>query len=145
MQRVQSLWQVPFWTGVALTVFGALLLYWALKGSGLGLLFFMAGFPFALGIALVVIGWWARAARWLHLRIQQRPGRSPENLAISFPLPLGVASWILQRYGERFLPGRGLQWDQMLRTFRESTTPDRPFYIEADDDRTGEKVRIYIG
>jgi hypothetical protein len=85
----------------------------------------------------------ARRAPWLHLRVQEQGGR---RFAISLPLPLGLAHWIIgiARY---FVPARQVAHletaDAFVTAMRED--PDRePIIIDVDDD-DGDKVEIYIG
>ena len=39
----------------------------------------------------------------------------------------------------------GIDFDQVIESFKNSTTPETPFYIEVDEGENGETVQIYIG
>jgi hypothetical protein len=147
--RWRAWWMIPFWVGVAITIASGGLLYWAVQAAGVGLGFFLALLPFLAGVAFMVITWQARTARWLHLRIHQRPGQSPQTIAISFPLPLRLASWFLRVF-HGWLPGQMGQFDRasletLIQSMEQSVTANTPFYMEMQDDEDGERVEIYIG
>jgi hypothetical protein len=148
-ERWRAWWMIPFWVGVAVTVASGGLLYWAVQASGVGLGFFLALLPFLAGVLLMVITWQARTARWLHLRIHQRPGQSPQMIAISFPLPLRLASWFLRAF-QGYLPRQMGQFDResletLIQSLEQSASANTPFYMEVQDDEDGERVEIYIG
>jgi hypothetical protein len=148
-RRWRAWWMIPFWVGVAITVASGGLLYWAVQAAGVSLGFFLAMLPFLAGVALMVLTWQARSARWLHLRIHQRPGQSPQTIAISFPLPLRLASWFLRTF-QGWLPGQMGQFDRasletLIQSLEQSVSANTPFYMEVQDDEDGERVEIYIG
>ncbi len=147
--RWRAWWMVPFWIGVAITVASGGLLYWAVQAAGVGTGFFLALLPFLAGVALMVITWQARSARWLHLGIYQRPGQSPQTIAISFPLPLHLASWFLRVFNGR-LPSQMGRFDRasletLIQSLEQSISANTPFYMEVQGDEDGERVVIYIG
>jgi hypothetical protein len=148
-RRWRAWWMIPFWVGVAITIASGGLLYWAVQTAGVGLGFFLALLPFLAGVALMVVTWQARSARWLHLRIHQRPGHSPQTIAISFPLPLRLASWFLRIFHGR-LPRQMGQFDResletLIQSLEQSVSATTPFYMEVQDEEDGERVEIYIG
>lgn len=148
-ERWRAWWMIPFWIGVTITVASGGLLYWAVQAAGVGLGFFLALIPFLAGVMLMVLTWQARTARWLHLRIHQRPGQSPQTIAISFPLPLRLATWFLRVF-QGHLPSQMGQFDQasletLIQSLENSVSANTPFYLEVQDDEDGERVEIFIG
>jgi hypothetical protein len=148
-QRWRAWWMIPFWVGVAITVASGGLLYWAVQAAGVGLGFFLALIPFLAGVALMILTWQARTARWLHLRIHQRAGQSPQMIAISFPLPLRLAIWFLRIFQGR-LPSQMGKLDHasletLIQSLENSVSANTPFYMEVQDDEDGERVEIFIG
>lgn len=139
----RSLWAIPMWVGIGFTVLFAYLMS---QAAAAGSVFWMlcASLPFALGILLIVIGWGSRSARWLHLRVQQPPGTTPQRIVISFPLPLQFAGWILRIFRSRIKGMEGIDVEGMLAAVGSSTSPENPLYVEVDEGN-GEKVQIYIG
>jgi SHOCT-like domain len=142
--RWRRFWVIPLWIGVGITVISALLLFWAQQASGVGFWFFCAGVPFTLGIVLIVLAWQSRTARWLHLRVHQSPGERPQNIAISFPLPLRLSSWFLRTFHYRIPGMEGVSLDEAMSVLDKSTSPDQPLFIKVEED-DGERVEIYIG
>ena len=138
-------WIVPFWIGVGITALGGLLLYLAWTASGFGIGFIFAWIPFLLGIAILVLGWNSQTGPWLHLRIQQSPGEKPEQIAISLPLPIRFAAWLLRTFGE-FIPkinASGI--DEIILALADKSINETPLIIDVNDTEDGEQVKIYIG
>ncbi|MEJ2597753.1 MAG: hypothetical protein P8Z00_05430 [Anaerolineales bacterium] len=148
-ERWRAWWMIPFWVGLAITVASSGLLYWALLVAGVGLGFFLALLPFLAGVALMFLTWQARSACWLHLRVHQGPGQFPQTIAISFPLPLRLASWFLSVFHDR-LPNQMGQFDRdsletLIQSLKQSASANTPFYLEVQDDEDGDRVEIFIG
>lgn len=141
--RWRNLWAIPLWVGIGFTILFAYLMS---QAAAAGSVFWMlcASLPFALGVLLIVIGWGSRTARWLHLRVQQPPGTTPQRIVISFPLPLQFAGWILRIFRSRIKGMEGIDVEGMLAAVGSSTSPENPLYVEVDEGN-GEKVQIYIG
>jgi SHOCT-like domain len=141
----RSGWMVPLWVGVGILVLSGWLMYWAQITYGIGFLFFCAWLPFLLGLGLMVLAWQSRTAHWLHLRVLQKPGDWPRKIAISFPLPVGLASWFLRTFRGR-IPGlEDPTVDQVLVALDQHTSPENPIYIEVEDNPNGQHVQIFIG
>ena len=137
-------WIIPFWIGIALTVSGGGLLYWAWSAKGIGLGFIFSWIPFLLGVGLVVLGWNSQTGPWLHLRIQQKPGEKPERIAISLPLPIRLFAWSIRTFGD-FIPKldtTGL--DDVILALGDSSLSE-PLSIDVNDTDDDEQVKIYIG
>lgn len=137
-------WIIPFWIGVALTVSGGGLMYWAWSARGIGLGFIFSWIPFLLGIGLAVLGWNSQTGPWLHLRIQQKPGEKPERIAISLPLPIRLFAWSIRTFGD-FIPKldtTGL--DEVILALGDSSLSE-PLSIDVNDSNDDEQVKIYIG
>ena len=143
--RWRQFWIIPLWVGVGITILGAWLMFAAQQSSGLGFWFLCSWIPFAIGLLLIVLAWGSRTARWLHLRVQQQPGEWPQNIAISFPLPLRVTGWFMRTFRNR-IPGLDdTSVDELLTAVENSTSPDNPLYIEVEEGEHGERVQIFIG
>ena len=137
-------WIIPFWIGIALTVSGGGLMYWAWSARGIGLGFIFSWIPFLLGVGLVVLGWNSQTGPWLHLRIQQKSGEKPERIAISLPLPIRLFAWSIRTFGD-FIPKldtTGL--DEVILALGDSSLSE-PLSIDVDDSDDDEQVKIYIG
>lgn len=149
MERWRNFWMVPLWIGVGVTVVSGLLMYLAMLNSGLGFWFACATTPFVLGVVLMALAWQTRRAHWLHLRIQQKPGESPQRISLSFPLPLRLLAWFLRTFRHRIpkldenLKEKSV--DEILMALDKTTTPQNPLFVQVDEGEDGEKVTIYIG
>ena len=138
-------WTVPVWVGTAIAVLGSMLMYTVYLSRGMGFWFLCSTLPFAVGLLLMIIGVQSRSAKWLHLRIQQEPGASPQKIAISFPLPIRFSAWFFRTFGQ-FIPNLdGMAVDQIILALDQTTTPENPVYISVDEGERGSKVDIYIG
>jgi hypothetical protein len=143
-QHWKRFWWIPLWVGVGVTIFVGLLMSLTWMLSGFGFCFACLWLPFLIGVALVALGWASRRMRWLHLRVNQKPGEWPQRIALSFPLPLGLAAWGVRTFGRWIPKVRDMPVEQMI-TALENTSPDAPFYMDVDDDEDGEHVQIFIG
>lgn len=142
--RWRNWWWVPMGVGIAITVCGALFMYLAWQASGLGFWFVAACLPFLLGVTFMGLAWASRKSRWLHIRVHQAAGESPQRIAISLPLPLRPLAWVvrmLRPYIPR-LQQTGL--DELILALEMNPT-GQPIYIEVNDGDEGEHVEVYFG
>ncbi|MCJ7715824.1 MAG: hypothetical protein MUO54_04800 [Anaerolineales bacterium] len=145
LKKWRRWWIIPFWTGVIITVLGGSLLYWAWSSKGIGLGFILAWIPFLIGVGILVLGWNSQTGPWLHLRIQQKPGETPERIAFSFPLPIRFFAWSLRTFGN-LIPGLdGTGVDEIILALGDSSKAGTPLFIDVNDNDDGEQVKIYIG
>jgi len=138
-------WVIPMWVGVGVTVIGGALMYAAFAANdGIGFWFACAWFPFMLGVLVMALAWGSRTAPWLHVRVHQRPGESPQKIAISFPLPIRFVGWVLRTFGH-FIPNmEGVDLEGVLIALDESAKDGTPFFVDVDDE-DGERVQVFIG
>lgn len=140
-------WMIPLWIGVGIVAIAGLFMLWAYQSAGFGFWFFCSGTFLAMGILVLVLAAQSRTARWLHLRVKQRPGQTPRNIAISLPIPLRFARWIMRIFGG-FIPNMGgasaSDILMALDALEQSATPENPVYIQVDEE-DGEHVEIFIG
>lgn len=139
-------WVIPLWVGVGFTVLGGALLYAAVQAAnGVNFWFFCASVPFTLGLLAIILAWQSRTSPWLHLRVQQAPGESPQRIAISLPLPIRPAAWFLRTFGHRIPAMKEQALDEVILAVGNNASPENPIYIQVDEGDDGEKVEIYIG
>lgn len=139
----RGLWALPFLLGLFLTLVSINWMYLGLASAGLSWGFWLSFFPLALGILLMWAGWEMRKARWLHLRIRQRPGQRPAVIAISLPLPIGFTRWVVQRVGKFSPQVKGQDMGDFLDEFDQAIATDGPMHVY-EDDEDGEQVEIWI-
>jgi hypothetical protein len=136
-------WRIPLWIGVIATILTGLLMYSIYNASGFGFWFACAWFPFLISVSILALAWASRRAHWIHVRIRQRPGERPQNIAISFPLPLTLTAWILRTFRGKIPTPEGVNPDEMILALNH-ITPEKPFYVEVNEE-DGERVEVYIG
>lgn len=145
LARWRRYWMIPLWIGVGITVLGGLLLFWAYQAGGFSFWFGCAWLPFILGLAVMVMAVASRTARWLHLRVHQKPGERPQTIALSFPLPLRLTAWLIRNFGHHIPQLKNTGIDEMILALGKHTSSETPFYVEVDEGEDGEKVQVYIG
>ncbi len=142
----------PFWRGWWLIVFipGLLLLTaavnWMIQGylaAGLRWGFWLSFIPFTIGVLMMWLGWEVRIARWFHLHVTQKNKPGPHEITISFPLPIGLVSWGIRRFGHFASPMRGKDMDGILGELDQAVASDGPMHIFVDDE-DGDQVEIWI-
>lgn len=145
IEKWRRWWMIPLWVGVGILIIGGLLMLWAYQVSGFSFWFGCAWVPFLLGLGVIILAWSTRTSRWLHLRVQQKPGERPQTIALSFPIPIRLTAWLLRMFRNK-IPGLGKSGiDELVLAMGSSTNPETPFFIEVDEGEDGERVQIYIG
>ena len=143
-QKWRSWWIYPFGLGVGVVILGGWLMFWVQQNYGAGFWFLCSWLPFMLGVAVMALAWESRTSHWMHLRVRQEEGEWPRNIAISMPLPLGLASWFFHTFGDK-IPGiEQVDMEELIRSVDRNTSPENPVYIEVEEDEHGEQVEIYI-
>jgi hypothetical protein len=139
--RWSGFWLYPLAVGAAVLLLGALVLSLVFV-AGVAAGWLICGWPLAiLGFVVVLLALWSRRARWLHLRVKEAKG---SKVAISFPLPLTLAAWVL-RIAQPFIPQlKDTGVDDLIIALRSSPR-DQPFSVQVDEGDRGDKVDIYIG
>jgi hypothetical protein len=142
LQYFRRFWLFPLGLGTFGILLSAAWMYLAWQ-SGAGFWLACSFFPFMLGVLIVALAWAARQAPWLHLRVKQ-PHANPANIALSFPLPLGLAGWFLRLFGGRIPNLQATSVDEIILALQH-ISPETPLYLEVNEGENGEHVEIYIG
>lgn len=148
MDRFRRFWQYPFF--IALTVLiavglGLRSMYQASEGA-MTFWFFCVLSLFILIFALTALAFMSRSAPWLHVRIK---GKEGNKIAISLPLPMGLAQWGIG-IARNFVPEAEQANLDMAAAFIRATRHDlkgpdtEPFMINIDDE-DGDQVQVFIG
>lgn len=140
--RWARFWIYPLMAGGVMLLFGALVVALvSLTGGAWGWL--LCGWPLLLlGLLVFGLALWSRSATWMHLRISEGGKR---KMALSFPVPLGLAAWAL-RIAQPFVPQlRDTGVDEVILAVRDSASKGEPLYIDVQDDEDGERVELYLG
>jgi hypothetical protein len=141
----RGLWRIPFIiaaSSLLLSGLGLAFMYQAdERVATLGFLCIWSVFLLGLLATLLLLS--ARRAPWLHLRVREQDG---QRFAISLPLPLGLAHWIIS-IARNFVPAKQARHLETADAFVTAMRDDprrEPIIIDVDDD-DGDKVEIYIG
>jgi hypothetical protein len=138
-------WLIPFWTGTSITVIAGGLMYWSWSTAGFGLWFACSWAPFAFGVVLLALAWGSSQTPWMHVRVRQKPGKQPENMAISFPLPIRLAAWGLRTFGHWIPNTDATAMDELILALNATSKGDTPFFIDVHEGDEGERVQVFIG
>lgn len=143
MNRLKRWWILPFGIGLLITILGAVWMYSGYTARGFGVGFWLAWLPFLLGIFIIAVSFQSSRSVWLHVRIKQKPGESPQRIAISLPMPIFLTKWFLSAFGHR-IPGLKDQPLESYADILDNLSPEEPFYVHVDDE-DGEEVEVFIG
>lgn len=144
LEKWRGWWVIPFWIGVGITVLGGALMYWGWSAGGIGPGFIAAWIPFLIGLAIMALGWNSRTGPWIHIRVNQKSGESPQRISLSFPLPIRFFAWSIRTFS-RWVPDLPQGMEEILLALGDFSPGDSPLSINVDDEEDGEKVNIYIG
>jgi hypothetical protein len=140
--RFDRAWEVPFFGGFVVAGFGLLGL---IRTRGRDGVFVRTGasLTFVLGLLGIFVGHWSRDAAWLHIRVQERDG---DNVNLSFPLPLGLADWVMnlaRGYVDEETAGHLDNAQAFIDALRRGEKGE-PFTVEVEEG-DGDRVFIQIG
>lgn len=140
--RWSSYWVYPLVAGGAVVILGTSLTVWFASADLAAAACICGWFPMFLGLLIMLLAWWSRTARWLHLRISEKGRR---RMALSFPLPLSLVAWVL-RLAQPFVPQlaeTGI--DDLLIALRDTEIDKDALFIDVQDEEDGEHVQLYFG
>lgn len=143
MKRLKRLWVLPFAVGLVITLMGAIWMFSGYQANGFGWGFWLAWIPFLIGIGFVAVSFPTSKGVWLHVRVKQKPGESPQRINISLPVPLRLVNWGFSTFGDK-IPGFGEQKAGDFSEILKNLSPEEPFYVHVEDE-DGEDVEIFVG
>jgi hypothetical protein len=138
-------WLLPLFAGLIVTAASGLWMQEILTERGMGLLFLCSWAPLGIGLALLILGWASRNGTWVHVRVRNPHGGGPRLIAISLPLPLGLASWSIRTFGPHIDALDGTAIDEILTALDQTARKGEPLYVKVHDDGDGEQVEVFIG
>ena len=147
MEKWRQWWLIPLWIGLAITVSGGLLMYWTYSAGGFSFWFACATLPFLFGALVAALASASRTSRWIHVRVNRGEAADdgPKNIRISFPLPIRLAAWCLRVFAP-FIPKlKDTGVDELILALEESTSPEKPLFVDVHEGEGGERVQVYIG
>lgn len=143
--RFRHWWALPFVAGLIVTAASGMWMQDILTDRGIGFLFLCAWAPFGIGLALLVLGWASRSGTWVQVRVRNPSGGGPKLIAISLPLPLGLAAWSIRTFGPHIDALDQTAVDEILAALNDTARKGQPLYVKVDNDDGGEQVEVFIG
>ena len=134
---------IIFFPGLLLLVAAVNWMVQGYQAARLGWGFWLFFIPFTIGVLMMWLGWEVRIARWFHLHITQKNKPGPHEINISFPLPVGLVSWAIRRFGHFASPMRGKDMEGILEELDQAVAHDGPMHIFVDGEN-GDQVEISI-
>lgn len=141
----RHLWRYPLAAGVIVITASGLLIYQGYQKAAFGYWFYISWISLVLGLAVTILAFYSRKARWLHVRIQGNTAGEAERKTFSFPLPIRPAAWVIRRFGHWFPKLEKTSLDEVILALENNTSPDKPFYVEIQDKEAEERVQVFIG
>jgi hypothetical protein len=139
-EKWRSWWLLIPATGFVVTAFGGWL------GTIGGWWWLCAAPSLLLGIFILLFGLVTQNAPWLHIRVDTGQKTWPRRIAISFPVPIRLASWGIRTWGHYAGSIDATAVDELLLSLEGNLSSDNPIHIQVDeDDETGEKIQVYLG
>lgn len=136
----QKIWIYPLVGGIALLAVAG---YFTdqLVDSGEKLGWLVCTVPLMiLGSLVILLAWWSRGARWLHLRLRDEG----KQIKISLPLPLRLAAWLV-RLSRPWVPQfRDTAVDELILSLEEMEG-DKGVLVVQVDEGEGEEIQVFIG
>ncbi len=145
LSRYKQWWRVPLFIGLGILTLAALWMNSAYQSAGLGFWFYCSWLPFLLGVALIALAWNSRVSPWLHVRVTQPPGESPQHIAVSLPLPIRFSAWFLRNFGHRIEGLSHTNVDEVILALGTTARSGDPFYVHVDEGEDGNQVEVFIG
>ena len=144
-ERAHRFTMIPLWIGVGFTVLSSYWLFSLVQTSNYGFWFACALFPLAFGILLLVLSAGGLSSRWLYVDVQQEPGEWPQHITLAFPLPFGLARWVLKNFGHTIRGMTPMNVEAALAMLHATDTVNEPLLVNVDEGEGGERVQVYIG
>ncbi len=142
--RAQRFASIPLWLGISITLLSAYWLFALVQRSNYGFWFFCAWLPLFFGVLLAALSVSGPNTRWLYVNVDQRSGEWPRHITLGFPLPLGLASWLLQNFGH-YLRGMERRRVEEMLSLLATANVREPLIVNVDEGERGERVQVYIG
>ena len=137
-----GLWLYPLGAGLLVLLVGGTVVTSMHQQQRVNVWTWLCGWiPLFLGLSVVTLAAWARTAHWIHLRVRDHG----EHIALSLPLPLGLAAAVI-RVVRPFVPRlRDTGIDEAILALRDGLKGNEDITIDAQDDDEGESVQILFG
>ncbi len=139
-EKFRSWWLLIPAIGFSITAFGGWL-------STIGGWWWLCAAPSLLaGVFVLLFALATQNAPWLHIRIDTGQATWPRRIALSFPVPIRLASWGLRKWGHYGGSLDATAVDELLLSLESTLSAENPIHIEVnEDDESGERIQVYLG
>lgn len=150
MGKWRNWWSIPVFVGFTIVILSAMWMNSSYESSGGGFWFLFSWIPLFLGIVTMAVSWPSPNRTWMHIRIKQSKGHTPNKINVSIPIPLNIISWGL-KIAKKYGPEKALSKlddnsiDEIILGIGNSVSTGTPFYIVVDEGDNGEHIEIYFG
>jgi hypothetical protein len=139
-EKWRSWWSLIPALGFVVTAFGGWL------GTIGGWWWLCAGPSLFAGILILVFALVTQDAPWIHIRVDTGQESWPRRIALSFPIPIRVASWGIRRWGHYAGSLDATAVDELLLSLEGTLSAENPIHIEVhEDEESGERIQVYLG
>ncbi len=142
--RARRFASIPLWLGILITLLSAYGLFALVQRSSYGFWFVCAWLSLLFGTFLAALSSAGLNTRWLYVNVDQRTGQWPAHITLGFPLPLGLASWLLRNFGH-YLRGMERRRVEEMLSLLAAANVREPLIVNVDEGESGERVQVYIG
>jgi len=144
-ERARRFVMIPLWVGVGFTVLSSYWLFTIVQNSNYGFWFACAWFPLLFGVLLLALSASGLGGHWLYVDVQQEPGEWPQHITLAFPLPFGLARWVLKNFGHTIRGMTPTNVEAALAMLDATDATNEPLIVNVDEGDGGERVQVYIG
>jgi hypothetical protein len=141
-ELARPFWMYPLGAGLVMLLVGSTVVLGMHQQQRANAWTWLCGWiPLFVGLSVVTLAAWARTAHWIHLRVRDHG----EHIALSVPLPLGLAA-VAVRVARPFVPKlRDTGVDEAILALRDGLEGNEDITIDVQDDEEGESVQILFG
>lgn len=130
--------------GALLALLAGLWMAADLRDGSLGFGFFCAWVPMALGVLLLLLGWFARRGPWANVNFKSHRAGGHVRFDLNLPVPIGVAGKALHFVGDRIPALDPKDIDNLMNALEQAGKDGEPIQIHANSDNGDDAVDISI-
>ncbi len=135
---------IPIALGTIFAVLAGLWMAADVRDGSLGFGFLCAWFPLAIGVLLILLGWFARRGPWADVKVKSHKANGHVKFFMDAPVPVGMAGRALRFVGDR-VPGLAQEdVDKLMDALQQAGQRGQPINIQANSDDGEDIIDISI-
>jgi len=143
--RARKYISIPLGIGTVMTVLAAYWMFALTQNDNFGFWFICAWFPLLLCILLVALSSGGMNSRWVYVDVKQEPGEWPQHITLGVPIPFGLVSWGIRKFGHYAKGTNQAQMDAVIVALDATKSVNEPLIVNVDEGDDGARVQVYIG